>query len=232
MQLEGVKVSGSNAVDTFDVVLADTRDYARSQGKGAGARANWLVRVVRGAANGALDTSTKDKSGRDHAHVLYDAYVKSCSDTNTHNAKTVISKASNIRKGIEMGVKFGDDAIAVMNDAVATYGVISKDENISCHPPFEAFNLVVREQLKSPTKLTRDQIRSVMIKETVEADAMSHLRTALRAMERAYKLDPNDKVTEALDVVSGCLAWHVQALERAEALAQLAELQAKLGIAA
>jgi cytochrome c-type biogenesis protein CcmH/NrfF len=222
----------SNAVDSFESVLADTRELAREQGAGANARANWLLRVVRGAANGALDTSTKDKNDRDHAHRLYEAYTVACSSRNVHNTKTVISKACNLRKGIELGCKMGDDAVAVMNDAVATYGVMSKDETIKVHPPFEAFNLVVREQLKSATKLTRDQLRSIMSKETAEADVATHVRTALRAMERAYKLDPNDRITEAMDAVSGALAFLTSEVERADALAQLAALQAKLGIAA
>lgn len=222
----------SNAVDSFEAVLADTRELAREQGAGANARANWLLRVVRGAANGVLDTTTKDKNGHDHAYRLYNAYTVAVGSRNVHNAKTVISKACNLRKGIELGARDGDMAIEVLNDAVATYGVMSKDETIKVHPPFEAFNLVVREQLKSNTRLTRDQLRSIMLKESAEADVATHVRTALRAMERAYKLDPNDRITEAMDAVSGALGFLTASAERAEAMAQLQALQAKLGIAA
>lgn len=222
----------SNAVDSFESVLADTRELAREQGAGANARANWLLRVVRGAANGVLDTDTLDKNGKKHAVRLYEAYIAAVSSRNVHNAKTVISKSCNLNRAIELGCRDGDKAVEVLNDAVATYGVMSKDETIKVHPPFEAFNLVVREQLKSRTKLNRDQLRSIMMKETAEADVATHVRTALRAMERAHKLDPNDRISEALNAVEGALGFLTESAERAEAMAQLQALQSKLGIAA
>lgn len=218
----------SNAIDSFDAVMADTRKYANDQGKGAGARANWLVRVVRGAALGALDTVTKDKDGRDHAHLLYDAYVTACGKVNVHNQKTVIAKASNLRKAIECGARTDIDAVSVMNHAVTIYGELSKDENVKCKPAFEAFNQVVRNQLASTTELSRDEVRDAMLKEEAETDVTTHIRTALRAMERAYKLDPNDRVTEAMDAVSHALGFYTAAAERAEKLAAIARLQAEL----
>ena len=228
----------SNAVDTFENVLADTRKFAGDQGAGAGARANWLIRVVRGAANGVLDTVKRDKdgnensAGRDHAHVLYEAYTLACSKKNVHNAKTVISKASNLRKAIELGATRGDMAIAVMNDAQAVYAELSRDENVTVHPPFEAYNLVVRKQLESATRLGKDEIRQAMTKEKAERDALSELRTALRACERAYRLDPTDRVVEAMEAVQGALAWFAAQEQRAADMAALAELQSRLGMAA
>lgn len=229
----------SNAVDTFENVLADTRKFAGDQGAGAGARANWLIRVVRGAANGALDTvkrdkdgNADDKNGRDHAHILYEAYTLACSKKNVHNAKTIISKASNLRKAIDLGAKRGDEAIAVMNDATIIYAELSRDETVTVHPPFEAYNLVVRSQLQSATRLSKDEIRQTMTKEKVDRDALSELRTALRACERAYKLDPSDMVINAMEAVQGALAWYAEQEQRAADMAALATLQAKLGIAA
>lgn len=218
----------SNTVDTFDAVLADTRNLAADQGKGANARANWLLRVVRGAANGVLDTVTKDKDGRDHAHMLYEAYITSCGKKNAHNQKTVVAKASNLRKAIECGARADIDAIGVMNTAVAVYGEISKDENIKCKPAFEAFNQVVRNQLASSTELSRDEIRDAMLKEEVETDVTTHIRTALRAMERAYKLDPNDRVSDAMDAVGAALGFYTQAAERAAKQAEIDRLMAEL----
>lgn len=229
----------SNAVDTFEAVMTDTRKLAGEQGAGAGARANWLIRVVRGAANGALDTVKRDKdgneddkNGRDHAHILYEAYTLACSKKNVHNAKTVISKASNLRKAIELGATRGDMAIAVMNDATMVYSELSKDENVTVHPPFEAYNLVVRRQLESATRLGKDEIRQVMTKEKAERDALAELRTALRACERAYKLDQSDKVVEAMEAVQGALGWFADQETRAADLAKYNELQARLGLAA
>ena len=218
----------SNAVDSFDAVMRDTITFAGKQGEGANARANWLLRVVRGAANGALDTATKDKDGRDHAVALYDAYASACSKKNSHNAKTIISKASNLRKGIELGAKWGDDAIAVMNDAVAIYKVLTSDENIKTHGPFEAFNFVIRSQLASATRLSKDEVRAAMIKEEASVDVTTHIRTALRAIERAYKMEPNDKITEAMDAVNAALTFVTTREERAATLAKIEALQAQL----
>lgn len=220
----------SNSYDSFDAVLKDTRELAAEQGKGANARANWLLRVVKGAAQGALDTVTKDKDGRDHAHLLYDAYITACGKKNVHNQKTVIAKASNLRKAIEMGCLPDElDPVKTMNDAVAIYSAMSKDENVKCKPAFEAFNQVIRNQLDNPTMaLSRDEIRAAMTKEETETDAMTHLRTALRAVERAYKLDPTDRTTDALDAVSAALGFYTQAAERAAKQAEIDRLMAEL----
>jgi ribosomal protein S20/cytochrome c-type biogenesis protein CcmH/NrfF len=228
----------SNAVDTFENVLADTRKFAGEQGLGAGARANWLIRVVRGAANGALDTVKRDKDGNedpkgiDHAHKLYEAYTVACSKKNIHNAKTVISKASNLRKAIELGVTRGDDAIAVMNDATVIYGELSRDENVTVHPPFEAYNLVVRRQLESATRLGKDEIRQTMTKEAADRDAASYIRAAVKSLEKACQMDDTDAARNALEAAQGALAWYAAQATRAADMAALAELQAKYGVAA
>lgn len=228
----------SNAVDTFEAVIADTRKFAGDQGAGAGARANWLIRVVRGAANGVLDTVKRDKdgnennNGRDHAHILYEAYTLACSKKNTHNAKTVISKASNLRKAIELGATRGDMAIAVMNDAQAVYAELSRDENATVHPPFEAYNLVVRKQLESATRLGKDEIRQAMTKEAVDRDAASFIRSAIKSLEKACQLDDNDNARNALEATQAALAAYMTAEQRAADMAALATLQVKLGLAA
>ncbi len=218
----------SNVSDTFDAVLADTRNLAADQGKGANARANWLLRVVRGAAKGALDTVTKDKDGRDHAHMLYEAYVTSCGKKNVHNQKTVIAKASNLRKAIEQGARGDIDAVELMNSASTIYDALSKDENIKLKPAFEAFNQVIRNQEKSATELTRDEIKDAMLKEEAEVDVTTHLRAALRAVERAYKMDPNARITEALDAVGATLGFYTAQADLAAKQAELARLQAEL----
>ena len=93
--------TNSNAVDSFEALCKDTIKLAETQGEGANSRAKWLVRIIRAAANGAIDTDTKVNVGGkpvDMPVYLYDLYVKSCGKKNTHGVKTVISKSSNIRK--------------------------------------------------------------------------------------------------------------------------------------
>ena len=229
----------SNAVDSFENVLTDTRKLAGEQGAGAGARANWLLRVVRGAANGALDTVKRDKdgneddkNGRDHAHILYEAYTVACSKKNVHNAKTVISKASNLRKAIELGATRGDMAIAVMNDAQSVYQELSKDENVTVHPPFEAYNLVVRRQIDSSHRLTKEEIRQVMTKDKAERDAASYITSAIKALEKACQIDDTDAARNALEASKAAMAYIAQQEQHAADMAALVTLQAKVGLAA
>lgn len=230
----------SNAVNSFEAIMNKTREFARNQGRGANARANWLVEVVYGASDGVLDTIKRNskgvedkKFGKDHAHILYEEYVRVCSDANAHNAKTVISKASNLRKAIEMGMRTDIDARAVINRAIMEHSDLSKDEGVKVQPAFEAFNSVIRAQMASDTELTRDEIRDAMIKgEAAEKDAGAYLRTAMKAVEKAYELDKSPRVVEALDAVNAALAWVTAERERADKIAELARLQAELGLRA
>lgn len=230
----------SNTSDTLNAVLADARKYATAQGQGANARANLLVRVVRGAALGALDTikrdakGNEDKKGRDHADLIYDAYITTCSAKNVHGAKTIVSKTSNIRKAITLGQRNDIDAIAVMNRTQAIYKELNTgaDDAIPLHPPFEAFNMVVRRQMeKKGAELSDDEIKDAIMKgEGKEKDALAHVKAALAAMEKAYKLAPeNEKIVEALDAVNHAMAWLTQENEQVEKLAQWYKLQAEFG---
>lgn len=231
----------SNApANDFAAVMNKTREFARNQGKGANARANWLYEVVRSAADGVLDTVKRNskgeedkKSGKDHAEILYRAYVDECSDYNAHNAKTVISKASNLRKGIEMGNRSDIDAIAVMNIAVSEHKELSKDDGVKVLPAFEAFNSVIRAQMSSEIELSRGEIRDAMVKgEAADKDAGAYLRSAMKAVEKAYELDKSPRVVEALDAVNAALAYVTAEKERADKLAEIARLQAELAHAA
>jgi hypothetical protein len=229
----------SNApTTTFETIMNKTKEYARNQGRGANARANWLLDVVRGAAEGALDTVKRNakgeedkKAGKDHATLLYEAYVAECSKVNVHNAKTVISKSSNLRKAIEMGMRNDIDAIAVMNIAIVEHKALSEDESVKLQPAFEAFNHVVRAQQANDMELSRDEIRDAMIKgESAEIDASGYLRRAMKQVEKAYELDKSPKVVEALDAVNAALGWVAAEKERADLLKQLMEIQRELGI--
>jgi hypothetical protein len=225
----------TNAVDSFEALCKDTVKIAEVQGEGANSRAKWLVRIIRAAANGVIDTDTKvNVAGKptDMAVYLYDLYVKSCGKKNTHGVKTVISKSSNIRTAIKMGVRTDIDPIAVMNNAIVVYEGLVDDKTIKQHPPFEAFNNVVKAQLASTSELTDAQLANAMTKEEAEHDVGYHLRAALKSMERAYGMDNCDKVTTAYEAVNNALTFINASAQMQEDMAQLQALQAKLGIAA
>lgn len=231
----------SNVSDTFDAVLSDVRKLAEVQGAGDNAVANAFLRCVRGSARGALDTIKRDpagnevsKGGKDHADALYENYVRHYSKRDAHSASTVIKGASYFRQGISVGVhcsRHGFDAVTVFNTAAVEMATL-KDMGVKVKKPLEAFVSVAREQLKSSVELTRDEIRDAMQVEAVERDAAAYLRTAVKALEKACGLDDNDGTRNALEAAQRALAFVMERDARAADMAKLAELQARLGLAA
>lgn len=232
----------SNAADTFEAVRADIRKLGEAQGTGDNAVANAFLRCVRGAARGALDTIKRDaagnevsKGGKDHAEALYaDDYVVKYAKADAHKASTVIKGASYFRQGISVGVhcsRHGFDAVTVFNTATVELQVLKKN-GVKTKKPLEAFVSVAREQLKSSVELTRDEIRDAMQVEPVERDAAAYLRTAVKALEKACGLDDNDGTRNALEATQRALAFVMERDARAADMAKLAELQARLGLAA
>lgn len=223
----------TNAVDTFNAVLADVRKLAEVQGAGDNAVANAFLRCVRGAARGALDTIKRDadgnevkKGGKDHADMLYDNYTTHYSKRDAHSASTVIKGASYFRQGVSVGIhceRNNFDAVSVFNTAQQEYLTLKKMD-VKCKKPLEAFVSVAREQLKSTTELTRDEIRDAMQVESVERDAAAYLRTAVKALEKACALNDTDASRNALEATQSALAYVMHENKRAERAAQIAAL--------
>lgn len=231
----------SNATDTFEAVRADMRKLGEQHGTGDSAIANAFLRCVRGAARGALDTVKRDASGnetarggRDHADIVHDDYMVKYAKNDAHKASTVTKSASYFRQGIKAGVhcsRHGFDAVTVFNNAQVELAALKKAD-IKTKKPLEAFVAVARVQLESSTELTRDEIRDAMQVEAVERDAAAYLRTAVKALEKACGLDDNDGTRNALEATQRALAFVMEREARAADMAALAELQARLGIAA
>lgn len=229
----------SNAVDTFEAVLKDVRKLGEQGGAGENARANVFIRLVRGAANGVIDTvkrdkdgnESKDKTARDHADIAYEAYVNAFGRNNGHSADTVTAKVSTMRAGIRLGQTYGDDGIALMNRVNALYPVLKKSGE-KMWQPLDAYYRVALAQMKVSHRLSDDEIRSLITRESKERDAAAFLRTAVKALEKACQLDDNDNARNALEAAQTALAAFMQAEQRAADMAALAELHARLGIAA
>lgn len=228
----------SNAVDTFEAVMKDVRKYGSEGGAGENARANVFVRLVRGAANGVIDTvkrdkdgnESKDKTARDHAEMAYDAYVAAFGKCNGHSADTVAAKVATLRAGVKLGQTY-PDAIALMNRVHALYPAL-KNAGEKMWQPLDAYYRVALAQMKVSHRLSDDEIRSLITRESKERDAAAFLRTAVRALEKACQLDDNDNARNALEATQRALAFVEATEQRAADMAALAELQARLGIAA
>lgn len=228
----------SNAVDTFEAVMKDVRKYGSEGGAGENARANVFVRLVRGAANGVIDTVKRDKDGneskdrtaRDHAEMAYDAYVAAFGKSNGHSADTVAAKVATLRAGVKLGQTY-PDAIALMNRVHALYPAL-KNAGEKMWQPLDAYYRVALAQMKVSHRLSDDEIRSLITRESKERDAAAFLKTAERALQKACELDDTDTNRDALEKVKLAIAAFVQAEQRAADMAVLAELNAKYGIAA
>ena len=227
----------SNQVDTFEAVMKDVRKLGETGGAGENARANMYIRLVRGAANGVVDTIKRDatgnevaKGGRDHADIAYDAYVAGFAKGNGHNADTKATKTAALRAGIRLGQTHGDDAIELMNRTHVLYKELEGTKGRV--QPFEAFYRVSLAQAKSTTRLTDDELRACIVRDPAERDAAAYLRTAVKALEKACSLDDTDDARNALEATKRALAAYMAEEQKAKDLAALAELHARLGIAA
>lgn len=228
----------SNQVDTFEAVMKDVRKFGETGGAGENARANMYIRLVRGAANGVIDTIKRDadgneskaKTARDHADMAYDTYVAGFAKGDSHKADTKATKTAALRAGIRLGQTHGDDAIALMNKTDALYQkAIGTKGRVQ---PFEAFYRVSLAQAKSATPLTDAEIMDCIIRDPAERDAAAYLRTAVKALEKACSLDDTDDARNALEATQRALAAYMAEEQKAKDLAALAELQARLGIVA
>lgn len=227
----------SNAVDSFDAVLKDVAKYGELGGAGENARANVFIRLVRGAANGVVDTIKRDKdgneskTGRDHAEIAYDRYVNAFGKTNGHSADTVTAKVSTMRAGIKLGQTHGDDGIELMNRVNRIYALAKKNGD-KMWQPLDAYYRCALAQNKATHKLSDGEIATLITRESKERDAAAFLRTAVKALEKACQLDDNDNARNALEAAQHALAAFMAQEQKAADMAALAILQARLGLAA
>lgn len=225
----------SNYTLTFEEVATEVRKFGRNQGAGDSALANAFIECVRGAAKGALDTVKRDKAGseskkkgaQDHADLLYLEYVTAYGEKDTHKASTVIKGASYFRQGIKMGALPGTDAIAVINRAQVIYKEL-KAAQAKVGKPIEAYVAVARAQLESPTELTPDEIKSVMVKEPKETSASTLVKNAEKLLEKAYDMQPDPRVEAAVQAARDCLAFLLQQEKIAELQAARDEAEREL----
>lgn len=220
--------AGDNSVDTLSDVLRDARELARNSALGVAARGQLLVRVVEGAANGALSLD-KPKTGKDDAGAIYDAYVDAEAKKSIHGEKTKTAKASALRGGIRMGMRNDIDPIEVINTAQVIIKELSGNEEVRTKSPFDALVAVTVAQNASKTQLTEGEIRECIVKDDPAAKTEEqYLKSALKSLQEAYALNRREEYAPALDTVNALFTFVTNDIERATKLAQIAALQAEL----
>jgi ribosomal protein S20 len=118
-----------------------------------------------------------------------------------------------------------------MNKVHAMYPVLKKAGE-KLWQPLDCYYRVALAQMKVTHRLSDDEIRSIITRESKDRDAAAFLRTAVKALEKACQLDDNDNSRNALEATQRALAFIEAAEQAAIDMAKYAELQAKYGLAA
>lgn len=138
--------------------------------------------VVRAAADGVIDTETKDAKGNDAAAQIYEKYAagESKKALHEHSAGGKKANISKLRQLISMGAMTTIDAVEVMQDAFDAREGMLKEDGVKVKSSYPYYVDVAREQLKQPNgKLTKQQLESIVQK---EAAAPKELEAVLKAI--------------------------------------------------
>lgn len=176
--------------------------------------------VVRAAADGVIDTSTKDKNGDDAAAQIYARYAAGESKKAIHEHSTGGKKAniSKLRQLISMGEMKTIDGAEVMQGAFeARERAIDNGDKVKAAYAF--YVDVAREQLKHDVALTDSQLGELALRqEASEKTLEGELKRILKSLEglvtgeNKAKLKDEDELTIA--------AWEA-VRERVEGFATL-----------
>lgn len=187
--------------------------------------------VVRAAADGIIDTDTKDAKGNDAAHQIYSKYAASESKKaiHEHSAGGFKGNVSKLRQLIAMGCLTTVDAVEVMNEAFkARENMISDSEKVK--PAYPFYVEVAREQLKTDKPLTLRELEAMALKDEPSAKTLEgELKRAMKILEALVTGENRDKLKD--DNALTEQAFNA-VRDRLEGLATMAKRQALLQQAA
>lgn len=191
--------------------------------------------VVKAAADGVLDTETKDGKGNDAAAQIYEKYVAAESKKAIHEHSGGGKKAnvSKLRQLISMGAMSTIDAVEVMQAAFQAREDMMADDN-KVKPAYPFYVEVAREQLKRDTPISKKELEDLVIKGgPAEKTLEGELKRALKILEGLVTGENRDKIKDE-DALTEAAFQAVR--ERLDGLATLRQRQkvmqeaAKLGL--
>lgn len=232
--------TASGAPLTNDQRLKDLKKQVTKLGEEASLGKDSLPKlahaVVRAAADGLIDTTTKDEKGNDHATQLYIHYANGESKKAIHEHSEGGKKAniSKLRQLISMGCMKSIDPVEVMQDAFAARDGMSREDGVKIKSAYPFYVDVAREQLKSDKPLTTKQMEDIAVKDApapkeLEAVLKSVLKTleGLVSGERKDGLRDKDELTEA---AFNCIRDRLDNIATERKRVQLRQEAAKLGL--
>ena len=192
--------------------------------------------VVRAAADGVIDPTTKNKKGDDAAAEIYAKYAASESKKaiHEHSAGGTKANVSKLRQLISMGAMTTIDGAEVMQAAFeAREQALSDGLKVKAAYPY--YVEVAREQLKSDTALTSDQLKELAEKADTasEKSLEGELKRALAILEGLLSGENKAKLKddhELTDAAFQALRSRVEVFATLRARAQFFKDAEKLGI--
>lgn len=195
--------------------------------------------VVRAAADGIIDTETKDAKGNDAAVQVYEKYAagESKKALHEHSAGGKKANISKLRQLIAMGAMTTIDAVEVMQDAFEAREGMLREEGVKVKSAYPFYVDVAREQLKQPNgKLSKEQLEDIVQK---DAPAPKELEAVLKGIfkkledltsgEGKDKLKDQDDLTiAAFEAIRERLDNIATERKRAELMSKAAALGIKL----
>lgn len=209
--------------------FADVRDLGRDSALGKDALPRLALRVVQAVATGIVSP--------DDMKSAYDEYVTAESKKLMHTDGGKAANVSKLKQLATAAAMTTVDFPDVLDRACEQHAAMRK-EGLKPKSAYAAYVDVARAQIASPTAdLTDDEIRTAMATEPKDKDAKSFLKSAAKALEKALEVggmsdDERELADVALARTSEALAKLTAREERADKMAELAKLQAELGMAA
>lgn len=222
----------------FSDMMKNVRKFGEEASLGRDSLPKLAQYVVKNAAEGVIDTETKNAKGEDAATIIYDAYVKAESNKAIHEHSAGGKKAnvSKLRQLIKVGNMTGIDAIELMQDAFDAREAMQQDDNkVKAAYPF--YVEVARAQLDAPNaQLERRVLERLACKgDPKEKTIEGELKRALKILEDLVsgegKVDQDtDELTEAaFHAVKDRLFKIENGRQVAKLMVEAAKLGVKLG---
>ena len=189
--------------------------------------------VVQKAAEGVIDTETKNAKGEDQATIIYEAYVRAESNKAIHEHSGTRANASKLRQLIKVGNMTGIDANQLMQDAFDAREAMVADDN-KVKPAYPFYVEVARSQLENPnSQIERRTLERMACKEEPkEKTVEGELRRALKILEDLVTGEgkaPQDK-DEITEAAYNAVKDRVFKFDNARNIAKLRDLAAKCGV--
>jgi len=232
----------TNNEKAFDAGRRELFNAAAALGREGGTGARSLVKLgylaLRGTYDGyfslAKPAAVNGVVPKDDYAKLYDGYVKGYSTKDEHGS--VVQQVSKLRAFGKAGGRRDIDAINEWNRWTTAYSAACEAEKgqkrRSTEPEYKAMlacaNAQIAEGQSGP--LTDDQIHDAIHKGEAESpDFLAHIKAAYKRLEAAAAIKADDNAEEAARLLARLIAFEVDAAQRAEDMAKLAELKAKYG---